>query len=181
MTCPLAALRRIIPAVQPLDENRIRKSFVNCSKGEAQRLALPPGLSGLDWSEVDFLGWRDPRAAQNAYLVAPYGDEVVGVALRAAAKHRSSLKSSLCAFCGTIHAATDVSLFAARRVGAAGKQGNTVGTYVCADLACGLYLRGKRRPAVHNPVERAPLAERVERMLANVARFLDEVTTDNVG
>ncbi|WP_312861148.1 FBP domain-containing protein [Amycolatopsis endophytica] len=172
------ARERIITTVRPLDENRIRGSFINCSKGEARRLTLPR-LTEIDWSEVDFLGWRDPKAAHNAYLVTPRGGEVIGVALRAAEKHRSAVKQSMCAFCGTIHAATDVTLFAARRAGAAGRLGNTVGTYACADLACGLYLRGKRRPAVHNPVDRAPLEQRIERTLDNLARFLDEVTTDN--
>ena len=33
----------------------------------------------------------------------------------------------------------------ARRAGRAGLNHNTVGTYICADLACSLYLRGLRR------------------------------------
>ena len=32
----------------------------------------------------------------------------------------------------------------AQRTGKAGQQGNTVGTYVCSDLACSLYMRGKK-------------------------------------
>jgi len=36
-------------------------------------------------------------------------------------------------------------LFVASRAGAAGKNGNTVGTYICSDLACSLYIRGLRR------------------------------------
>jgi hypothetical protein len=39
-------------------------------------------------------------------------------------------------------------LFAARRAGSAGRAGNTVGTYICADLACSLYVRGLRDPEV---------------------------------
>lgn len=37
-----------------------------------------------------------------------------------------------------------VSLMTARKAGAAGREGDSVGIYVCADLACSLYVRGKR-------------------------------------
>jgi len=40
------------------------------------------------------------------------------------------------------HRGTDIALFVAAHAGTAGRQGNTVGTYICADLACSLYIRG---------------------------------------
>ena len=60
----------------------------------------------------------------------------------------------------------------------AGQQGNSVGTYLCTDLACSLYLRGLQ------PVtglggrieERLTLAEKAERTMANVAAFVAKVT-----
>jgi hypothetical protein len=56
--------------VQPLSEKDIRGSFVNCSKGEAQRMNVPRDLAGLDWATRDFLGWCDPGAPERAYLIA---------------------------------------------------------------------------------------------------------------
>ncbi|MCO1574482.1 FBP domain-containing protein [Crossiella sp. SN42] len=161
--------------MEPLAENTIRASFANCSKGEAKRLALPGKLTEIDWTELDFLGWRDPKATGNGYVVFPRGSEVVGLALAATP---GRIKQSMCAFCLTTHGTGDVALFAARRAGAAGKLGNTVGTYLCADLACSLYVRGRRKPAVPNPKESLSTEERAERMLANLNRFADEVLAE---
>jgi hypothetical protein len=40
-----------------------------------------------------------------------------------------------------------VTLMTARRAGPDGRQGNSVGQYLCTDLACSLYARGLRAPA----------------------------------
>ena len=169
----------MIGGVEPLDEATIRASFVNCSKGEARRLAMPGRLADVDWADLDFLGWRDPKAPANAYLVLPRDGKVVGLAMRAATPHSSQLKRSVCALCLTTHGAADVSLFAARRTGNAGKLGNTVGTYICADLACSLYLRGKRRPSTPNARVSSTVDEQVERTMTSLNKFVDEVLTDN--
>ena len=135
-----------VGGVRPLTEPDIRASFVNCSKGEARRLNLPRDLAESPWPDLDFLGWRDPGAPERAYLVAERRGELVGVALRPAQEARRSFtKSTLCSVCVTPHAGTGVALFAAPRVGAAGRQGNTVGAYMCADLACSLYVRDKKQ------------------------------------
>ncbi|QUQ62791.1 FBP domain-containing protein [Kutzneria sp. CA-103260] len=166
--------------MEPLDETTIRASFVNCSKGEARRLNLPGRLGDVAWEDLDFLGWRDPKAPANAYLVLPRDGKVVGLAMRAAAPHASQLKSSLCALCQTTHAAADVSLFAARRIGNAGKLGNTVGTYICADLACSLYIRGKRKPSTTATARvTSTVDEEIQRTMNSLNKFVDEVLTDN--
>ena len=59
--------------VEPLTEQEIRAAFVNCSKGEAKRLHVPRELAGQPWTDLDFLGWRDPQAPDRAYLVADLG------------------------------------------------------------------------------------------------------------
>ncbi|TGN78537.1 FBP domain-containing protein, partial [Streptomyces griseoluteus] len=48
--------------MRPLTEQDIRASFVNCSKGDAKRLAVPRDLAERPWDDLDFLGWRDPGA-----------------------------------------------------------------------------------------------------------------------
>ncbi len=73
--------------MQPISEPGIRASFVNCSKGEAKRLAVPRDLDEVPWADLDFLGWRDPGAPERAYLVAERdGGGLTGVALRATPK-----------------------------------------------------------------------------------------------
>ncbi|MFI9320676.1 FBP domain-containing protein [Kitasatospora aureofaciens] len=167
--------------MEPLGDPEIRASFVNCSKGEARRLNLPRGLAELPWESLDFLGWRDQGAPDRAYLVAPYGGELVGVTLRSPMVRRSLTKTNVCSLCITAHAGSGVALLAARRAGAAGREGNTVGTYICADLACSLYVRGlKKSTLVTRPDESMPLEDQIARTVLNLDAFLARVLTDTV-
>ncbi|RCV52356.1 FBP domain-containing protein [Marinitenerispora sediminis] len=163
--------------MRALTDSEIRGSFVNCSKGEARRLGLPRRLPELPWPDLDFLGWRDPGAPDRGYLVAERDGDLVGVVLRVPpAVKRGLTKTTVCSFCLTSHAGQGVSLLTARRVGAAGRQGNTVGAYVCADLACPLYVRGKKTSDLVDRYEESlTLDEQVARTLANLDRFLDKV------
>ncbi|MFI7638452.1 FBP domain-containing protein [Nonomuraea sp. NPDC049400] len=168
--------------MNPITEHDIRTSFVNCSKGEARRLNLPRGLAESPWPDLDFLGWRDPGAPERAYLVAERGGELVGVSLRLAQEVRRSFsKSTLCSVCVTPHSGTGVALFAAPRVGAAGRQGNTVGAYMCADLACSLYVRDKKQTELGTRFESLSVEERILRAAANLDGFLERVLDGTVG
>jgi hypothetical protein len=167
--------------MNPITEHDIRTSFVNCSKGEARRLNLPRDLAESPWPDLDFLGWRDPGAPERAYLVTERGGELVGVALRLSQEARRSFtKSTLCSVCVTPHAGTGVTLFAAPRVGAAGRQGNTVGAYMCADLACSLYVRDKKQTELGTRFESLSVEERIVRAAANLDGFLERVLDGTV-
>jgi hypothetical protein len=166
--------------VEPITESQIRASFVNCSKGEASRIKMPPGLAdgGVPWPDLDFLGWTDPAAPLRALLVAPRRDGLTGIVLRRPEARRvTALRSSMCRICLTDHAGSGVALFVAPLAGAAGRQGNTVGEYFCTDLACSLYLRGKRRPQARlvRHEETLSVDERIQREMANLTAFLDRV------
>lgn len=164
--------------VEPLSEKQIRSSFVNCTKGEAARLRLPPDFAGLPWEDLDFLGWVDPGAPLRAHLVLPRAEGSLGITLRVPAAGRTSaVKSSLCQICLTGHASSGVTLLAAPLAGVRGREGNTVGIYVCSDLACPLYVRGKRQPKLRSGryEESLSLEERVARMEANLDAFAARV------
>ncbi|MEV4629480.1 FBP domain-containing protein [Micromonospora sp. NPDC049523] len=162
--------------MEPLTEREIRTSFVNCTKGEVKRLAMPRDLAERPWDHLDFLGWRDPAAPQRAYLVAESADGPVGVALRLAAPHAGQARRSMCSLCLTTHPGGGVSLMTARKAGPSGQQGNSVGIYICADLACSLYLRGKKSAAPGGRLhESLTQQEQIERTSANLAGFLDRV------
>jgi hypothetical protein len=70
--------------VQALTEQQVRRSFVNCSQGEAKGPALPKDFGVLDRADLALLGWRDPKAPQRGYLVLETSDGMVGIAVRAA-------------------------------------------------------------------------------------------------
>ncbi|MGW0601304.1 FBP domain-containing protein [Streptomyces sp. NPDC002776] len=162
--------------MRPLTEPEIRTSFVNCSKGEAKRLAVPRDLDRLPWADLDFLGWRDPGASDRSYLVTERDGRLVGITLRFPSSQRGFLHRSMCSLCLTTHRGGGVSLMTARKAGAAGREGNSVGLYMCTDLACSLYLRGKKVPDSGARIEESlTQAEQVARTEANLTAFLDKL------
>ena len=162
--------------MEPLTEQEIRTAFVNCSKGEAKRLHVPRDLAELPWDDLDFLGWRDPQAPDRAYLVADLGEGPVAITLRSPASRPGQKRANLCSICLTSHVG-GVTLMVAPRTGKAGQQGNSVGAYLCGDLACSLYTRGKKFTASSTRFqEKLTLAEQVDRNVANLTAFLAKVT-----
>src|ERR687892_164043 len=121
--------------VRALTEKQVRRSFVNCSRGEAEAMTLPRTFAETPWAELVVLGWRGPRA--------PWGG--------------------------------DVSLFPARGGGGAGRNGNPVGTYVCADLACALRARSEIPPWLRERDPEEVAAERTAELERRVHGFLDAV------
>ncbi|MBT2511635.1 FBP domain-containing protein [Streptomyces sp. ISL-98] len=165
--------------MEALSDKQIRSSFVNCTKGDASRLKLPLDFAELPWQDLDFLGWVDPGAPLRAHLVLARPDGPLGITLRVpGASRTSAVKSSLCQLCLTGHASSGVTLLVAPLAGARGRAGNTVGIYVCADLACSLYVRGKRQPKLRSGryEESLSVEERITRMLCNLDAFLAKVT-----
>ena len=164
--------------MRPITESEIRASFVNCSKGEAQRLGLPRDFAELEWADLDFLGWRDPGAPERGYLVAERGERLVGISLRtASAGSRGFTARSICSICKTTRTGGGVALLAARRAGEAGRNGNTVGQYICSDLACSLYVRGKKISAGTLLDETLDHPARIARVRKGLDAFLDKITT----
>jgi hypothetical protein len=157
--------------VQALTEKQVRRSFVNCSRGEAAALTLPAGFEDLPWSELEVLGWRDRKAPLRGYLVLPAGEGPVGIALRAADTRMSSRTAAMCLLCQTGQSGDAVSLFTARRAGEAGRNGNTVGTYVCADLACSRRVRTEIPPWLRERDPDEVVAERALELHARVLEF----------
>lgn len=162
--------------MKALSEQDIRASFVNCSKGEAKRLPLPRELDELRWDDLDFLGWRDLSAPGRSYIVTEYGGELVGVTLRFPSQQRGFLHRSMCSLCLTTHPGGGVSLMTARKTGAAGREGNSVGLYICTDLACSLYVRGIKLAAPGGRFkESLTVAEQVERTRTNLDAFVGKL------
>jgi hypothetical protein len=170
-----------LPVVNPLTDHEIRTAFANCSKGEAKRANIPPDLQSRPWDDLDFLGWRDPKAPDRAYLAVeldrPGGRQLIAIALRCPGPSPLQKKTSMCSLCLTSHTG-GVTLMVARRAGKAGQQGNSVGDYICSDLACSLYLRGLKAVTGlgGRPPERLTLEEKVDRAKANLAAFVAKVT-----
>ena len=89
---------------------------------------------------------------------------------------RVSTAGALGNLCHTGHPAEGVSLLVASRAGAAGKNGNTVGTYICSDLACSLYIRGLR-PLTLPHGETLSVEARVARLEQRLGAILGKALT----
>ncbi|MFI6491621.1 FBP domain-containing protein [Streptomyces sp. NPDC050564] len=162
--------------MRSLTEQDIRNSFINCSKGEAKRLAIPRDLDDRPWDDLDFLGWRDPGAPDRSYLVTERADDIVGVTLRFPSSQRGFLHRSMCSLCLTTHPGNGVSLMTARKAGTAGREGNSVGVYMCADLACSLYVRGKKIPEPGGRFEETlTVEEQIDRTVGRLSAFLGKL------
>lgn len=160
--------------MRAVTEQDIRTSFVNCSKGEARRLPLPRDLDERPWEDLDFLGWRDLSAPDRSYVVTELRGTLVGITLRFPSHQRGFLHRSMCSVCLTTHPGSGVSLMTARKRGQAGRDGNSVGIYLCTDLDCSLYVRGRKAPAPGGRFEESLTQEQqVERTRAKLTAFLD--------
>ena len=158
--------------MKPLTEPEIRASFVNATAAEIERMPLP-GLHEMLWDEREYLGWRDHSAPLRGYIVHWVDDRPVGVVVRTAGVTMTPGISAMCSLCNTPQPSGQVNLFSAPKAGPAGERGDSIGTYICNDLACSLIIR--MAPPHLNPpelIERkaAQLLDRVQRFTANVMK-----------
>ena len=160
----------------PLLEKAIRDSFVNASRKEISDLTLPTGFAELGWDRLDYLGWRDPKRPRRAYAVVPVDEVPVGILLnQAEAKPHARTQ---CSWCQDVQLPNEVVFFSARRAGAAGRNGNTVGTLVCSEFECSRNVR--KRPAmayIGYDVEAARL-DRIASLQQRAAAFAADIRAD---
>jgi hypothetical protein len=160
--------------MKPITEAEIRGSFVNATKGEIDRMPLP-GLHEVIWDSREFLGWRDPGAPLRGYVVHWRDDRPVGIILRASEVGLRPGISAMCALCRTPQPSQQVTLFTAPKAGEPGRNGNSVGTYICDDLACSIIIR--ITPAAH-PLQPSPeqlVATRAAGLLERLQAFTGSV------
>lgn len=173
--------------MQPLDEKTLRASFVNTSRKELSDLTLPADFDTIDVDRLDYLGWRDRRIARRAYVVVPVppldpvhddgpasAPELVGIMLKQAeATPRSRAQ---CSLCQDVQLPNDVVLFAARRTGHAGRNGDTLASLVCADFECSTNVR-KLPPSAYIGFDReAARADRIASLQQRAAAFARAAT-----
>lgn len=159
--------------MKPLTEDEIRHSLVNAPADEAERMPMP-GLHEVVWADREYLGWRDPGAPQRGYLVAWRDGSPVGIVLRASGT-RLQAGSAICSLCNTPQPASQVTMFSAARAGEAGRRGDSVGTYICADLACSLLIRVATPRLEMQPSPDELVASRAAGLEARLHAFTDRV------
>jgi hypothetical protein len=155
-----------------LSESAIRASFVNVSQRERASLILPP-LGELDWDRLDYLGWRDRKQPMVGAVVALVDDEPTGIVLRQS-EGRIRARPQ-CSWCEDVTLPNDVVMFSARRAGKAGRNGDTVGTLVCAGFECSVNVRRPAPPAYIGFDVAAERERRIAALRAHVENFVRDI------
>lgn len=161
--------------MEKISDKQIRSCFINASRSEAAKLTLPANFATLDWESLDFLGWRDEKMPLRGYLVIRTAGKLVGILLRAPEGGSGQKRRVLCELCRDVYSEEDVYLWVSKRAGQSGRDGNSVGTLICAEFLCSANVR--KEPTV-NEIEPDPeavikrqiqgLRERTEKFLARV-------------
>ena len=149
-------------------ESTIRDSFVNASKKEVSDLTLPENFETLDFEKLDYFGWRDRKIARRAYLAVETDSGLVCVMLKQA--EASPRSRAQCSWCQDVTLPNDVVFYTARRSGAAGRNGNVVGTLICANFECSSNVR-KLPPMAYIGFDAE--AARIDRILTLQMRAAD--------
>jgi hypothetical protein len=154
--------------MQSIDEKTLRAAFVNASRKELSDMTIPE-LDGLDWSNLDYLGWNDQRNDRRAYLVLPTDDGPVGVLLKQA--EASPRTRAQCSWCQDVKLPNDVVFYSAKRAGDAGRKGDTVGTLLCQHFECSVNVRRLLPPAYLGFDAEAARDERIATLRDRAAGF----------
>ena len=150
-------------------------------RGCTSAKVVQSGLRGaIPWKHLDLLGWLDPSGSGTAYLVTERvsletgESSPIGFVLKQT-KVTGLKRQRMCSLCTTVHSSSDVALMTAARPGASGRAGNTRGNYLCADLACSLYVRSLKRPTRVQPHETLTEEERIWRLRTNLTAFVERL------
>ena len=162
--------------MRPIDERELRAAFINASRKEVSSLTLPRAFAEIDFSRLDYLGWSDAKFARRAYVIACVDDRPTGILLQRA--EQRVLTRAQCSWCDDVTLRNDVQFFAARKAGASGRRGNTVGTLVCAEFDCSANVRLLPPLAYEGFDREAARFARIERLGEHVRAFIREVAGD---
>lgn len=161
--------------MEKISDKQIRSCFVNASRSEAAKLTLPAGFASLDWDRLDFLGWRDEKMPQRGYLVSHTGDRLVGLMLRAPDGGSGKNRKVLCDLCRDVFSEEDVYLWVAKRAGQSGRDGNTVGTLICAQFVCSANVRKEPPVSEIEPDPAAVVERQIRGLRERTERFIGRV------
>ncbi|GAB95798.1 hypothetical protein BJY21_001211 [Kineosphaera limosa] len=160
----------------PITPEAIRAGFVNASKREAAKATLP-ALDDIDFEHREYLGWRDPKLPETAYLALELDGELRVVLLHRA-KEPAVRRKKMCVLCEDVVNTDDVSMYSAAFAGPAGRKGNTIGTFICTEFICSANVR--RPPTfeaggVDEEARRVIVTRRIDGLRERSANFVNQV------
>ena len=162
--------------MHPITRLDVQRALVNVTKSERAAVTVPSDFADTAWGALDFYGWRDLKFPHRGYLVRADVGSIVAVGVTTPSGGLTGGRKAMCAICRAVDNSTAIALFAARRAGAPGRNGNTVGTYICSGLDCSAQLRYPAHKASRTMLDQAKDDDVVAaEMLARLDAFIDAV------
>ena len=159
--------------MKQLTAAEVRASFINTSLRERKAVKLPPEFDNLVWTDLDYLGWKDPKVPNIGYVVTYLDEGPTGIMLRQSSGRARSRPQ--CSWCEDVTLPNDVHYFTARRTGPAGRAGDTVATLVCANFECSANVR-KLPPLAYTGFDRATARlKRIEKLQRRSRAFVADL------
>lgn len=163
--------------MRELTADEIRAGFINLGDDDVARVPMP-GLHEVLWAEREFLGWRDPSLAGRGYLSLATGTGAISIVVRRAEPLGGGrAAAAMCSLCRSTQPISQVSLFSAARAGQRGRDGSTVGTYICDDLDCPHKIRMLPASSAAGLIPGDRLAERSRGLLERLEGFASVVAS----
>lgn len=161
--------------MRAMTEAEVRAALTNVDEAERAAMTVPTAFYLLDWDHMDFVGWQDPVRPDRAYLIAETPTRTAAVMLRAATA-RPGARNGICDLCHCMQPGDHIALYNAKRSGEAGRRGDSIGVYICADLSCHDSVR-LAAPLAPGEV-RAGIDRRITLTRGRVERFVADIAGD---
>lgn len=151
--------------MRPLSQEEILKAFPKKLRKKIKLL----NLVSIDWKNLDYLGWIHP-SGHLGYMVYEFNNRLKGIILER--PNRTLGKGiRMCSLCYTLHPASGVRLFTYRPPSSR----ITIGTYICADLSCSLYVRNLKNTNIAQLLETISVFQKVKRFQENLRKFFLQI------
>lgn len=159
--------------MRAVTETDVREALVNASPHELEQLALPMRFALAEWDFLDFFAGTDAENPRRGYVLMEREGGLVGVVIHVSGPGRA--RAGMCNICRTMQPGNQVGLATARRAGDAGRRGDSIGTYMCADLSChdSVRLAPPLAPQEVRPPGQVDL--RLDGTARRMAAFIDSV------
>ncbi|EGD57131.1 FBP domain-containing protein [Gordonia neofelifaecis] len=154
-------------------QQQILDAFRGATRSEVKKVSFPLEFDGVDFDRLEYYGWRDRKIPRRAYVVVEHDDELVALILNRAEAKPS--RRTMCAWCRDVELTEEAVMYTARRTGANGRRGDTIGTLICSGFNCSKHAR-KLPPAYHKGTDLDAIrAEQVAELRRRVGSFVTEV------
>ncbi|GAA2375646.1 MULTISPECIES: FBP domain-containing protein [Gordonia] len=154
-------------------QQQILDSFRGATRSEIKKVTFPLDFDDVDFSRLEYYGWRDRKMPRRAYIAVEHDGRLVSLILNRAEATPS--RRTMCTWCRDVDLSEEVVLYTTRRTGAQGRRGDTIGTLVCSGFHCSKHAR-KLPPAYHKATDLDAIrAEQVAGLRNRVGSFVAEV------